>query len=79
MKLVASTLLIVVSTLLLGFYALVWLLSPTPPNPLGGDSREIFVTAIGVAGLLLGIMALVELRRQRKEVARLKQENEGFV
>ncbi|MFT4178295.1 MAG: hypothetical protein QM612_02360 [Thermomonas sp.] len=78
MKLVASTTLTVLSSLLLGFYALVWLFSWTP---LTGsiDSRIVLIHAIGIAGTLLAVMALRELRRERAEAARLKAENEDFV
>lgn len=77
MKHVASTVLIVVSTLLLGFYALVWLLGIAVPT--SSDSRAIFVNAIGTAGLAFAALAFRELRRQRAEALRLQTENEEFV
>ena len=79
MKFVASTVLIVLSTLLLGFYALIWLAVPASASLAGTDSRVVFIHAIGLAGLALAVMALHELRRQRNEAARLKKEAEDFV
>ncbi|MFT3762714.1 MAG: hypothetical protein QM761_08940 [Pseudoxanthomonas sp.] len=79
MKLVASTALIVLSTLLLGFYVLIWLAAPSTASLIGAGSRVVFIHAIGVAGLLLAVMARRELCRERNEAARLKQENESIV
>ncbi|TAA11139.1 hypothetical protein EA658_15820 [Pseudoxanthomonas winnipegensis] len=78
MKHVASTALIVLSTLLLGFYALILLLAPAKAFD-GSDSRVVLVHAIGLAGLALAVMAVRELRRQRHEALRLRQDSEGFV
>ena len=77
MKLSPAITLTILSTLLLGFYLLVWLMSPTAP--VGTDSRDIFISAIGLAGLALAVMAIRELRAQKKIATRLKKENEGFV
>ncbi|MFT4257462.1 MAG: hypothetical protein QM599_10955 [Pseudoxanthomonas sp.] len=79
MKLIASTVLIVLSSLLLGGYALIWLAAPSTAVLIGTDSRIVFIHAIGGAGLLLAVMAFRELRRERNEAARLKQENESIV
>ncbi|WJI17112.1 hypothetical protein MWN52_07615 [Pseudoxanthomonas winnipegensis] len=78
MKHVASTALTVLSTLLLGFYALILLTAPTKAFD-GPDSRLVLVHAMGLAGLALAVMAVRELRRQRHEALRLRQDSEGFV
>ena len=77
MRLSPAIVLTILSTLLLGFYALVWLAWPRPP--IGTDALSLFVTAIGLAGLVLAVMAIRELRLQKKIATQLKNENEGFV
>ncbi|MFT4197541.1 MAG: hypothetical protein QM601_06465 [Pseudoxanthomonas sp.] len=79
MKHVASTVLIVLSTLLLGFYALIWSLAPQAKALTGHDNRTVLVHAIGAAGLAFAVLAFRELRDQRMQASRLKAENEEFV
>lgn len=77
MKLAPAIVLTILSTLLLGFYAVVWLAWPRPP--IGSDALGIFISAIGLAGLVLAVMAVRELRLQKKIATQLKNENESFV
>ena len=78
MKLFPAIVLTILSTLLLGFYALIWQTWSNPPIA-GTDSLSNFVNAIGLAGLVLAVMAIRELRAQKKIAMQLKNENEGFV
>jgi hypothetical protein len=74
---VAGTALVVLSTMLLGFYALVRLVSSAAPihaNPAG-----LFVNAVVIAGSAVAVMAFGELSLQRKAAGQLKQDNEGFL
>ncbi|WP_165782460.1 hypothetical protein [Solilutibacter silvestris] len=50
-----------------------------PTAPIGSDALHVFITAIGIAGLALAIMAIRELHLQKKIAMQLKKENEGFV
>jgi|LNAP01.1.fsa_nt_gb hypothetical protein len=79
MKLTALPVLIVLSTLLLGLYALIWLISPYFHHGNHGGSNPLLTHSIGVAGLALAAMAVRGLHRQRDEVAQLKADSEGFV
>jgi len=64
MKLIASTSLIVLSTLLLGFAAFCTWLAP----PLGGSVRDLLVLAIAAGGLAFALMAVREVRALRAEL-----------
>jgi len=64
MQLIATTTLIVVSTLLLGFAAYCCWLAP----PSVGTARELFVPAFAAAGLFFALLALREVRGLRAEL-----------
>lgn len=78
MKHFAGTALVVLSTMLLGFYALVWLTSPVPPLMRAG-AVGVLLNAVGICGLVFAVMAFRELRLQAMAAKRIKQENEGFI
>ncbi|WP_105189766.1 hypothetical protein [Pseudoalteromonas sp. T1lg48] len=59
MKVIPSTLLVILSTFLLSFAGLATLLA----TPDAGDSRGMLVIAIGVAGLAIGAMAIYQLKK----------------
>jgi len=64
MKLIASTSLIVLSTLLLGFAAFCTWHTP----PVGGSTRDLLVLGIAVGGLTFALMAVREVRVLRAEL-----------
>ncbi|MBS3796643.1 hypothetical protein [Pseudoalteromonas sp. BDTF-M6] len=59
MKVIPSTLLLILSTFLLSFSGLATLLA----TPNASDSRGIFIIALGAAGLVLGAMAILQLKK----------------
>ncbi|MBB3169440.1 hypothetical protein [Simiduia aestuariiviva] len=62
MKVLPSVLLIILSTLLVAFSGIASGLH----FPSSGDSRDILVLAIGMAGILVGVLAIKELERINK-------------
>lgn len=64
MTLIASSSLIVVSTLLLGFAAFCTWLAP----PVAGAARGLFVFAFAGAGVMFALLAMRELRTLRAEL-----------
>ncbi|WDS37096.1 hypothetical protein [Pseudoxanthomonas sp.] len=68
MKVAPSVLLVVLATLLLGFSSIA--AAVAPPTHFG--SRDVFVLAIAVAGLIFSVLAgreLVRINRQLRQVA----------
>lgn len=62
MKIISSTLLVILSTLLISFAGFSALLSA----PDSGDSRDVLIIAIGITGVIIGFMATRELAKINK-------------
>lgn len=68
MKNVIGLILAVYSTVFFGVFAVACFLAP----PISLDSRDVLILAFGLAGLLLGILAVRELRSSGQRSARVR-------